>query len=298
MKERLREALIKEDARFGKAIWWVGEHVIRFRFKGKESLAQTQEHLEKGGSALLISNHASFPDLGLAWEIAKKHLLPALQGHEPPVPAFFSSLKHLDSRRKITSRVQSFIMRSAAAAEGFYLLPTVQEYDRESYPDFVSINLSTIRQALKLLNTAGGIVFIAPEETRSKTGALQEAKEGIGVIFSSKTAQEKTLAVPIGVVSSHKFHKSGRLWVNPFAKIRVLIGKPFSYQEVEDEAREKLGLLGKLEEVEKLNLKDELKNNKRRQIKQNLIGTAMMIRLAQLLPPEQRGFYAKFFTSK
>lgn len=244
----------------GETCWRLGEH-LRLKIGGKENLTSLQEHL-KEGSLLVYFNHLSFVDPALVLKVILENfdLSPSCP------PAIFTSQKHLDPERKIIYQLQTLIMKGAAAAKGFELLPIVQEYDRSSYQDYDKINFASIRKALRVLSSPGGVVLIAPEETRSKTGTLQEAKEGIEVIFKSKSVQRNTLALPIGVSGTEKIHQPGRFWLNPFTQVTLMVGKPLSYEEVKNDA-----------ETLELPIKD-----------------VFMLKLARLLPENYWGFYSQY----
>jgi 1-acyl-sn-glycerol-3-phosphate acyltransferase len=245
----------------GETCWLLGEHLLRLKIGGKENLTSPQEHL-KEGSLLVYFNHLSFVNPALVLKVVLENF--DLPPSRPP--AIFTSQKHLDPERKIIYRVQTLIMKGAATAKGFELLPIVQEYDRSSYQDYAAINFASIRKALRILSSPRGVVLIAPEETRSKTGTLQEAKKGIEAIFKSKKVQENTLALPIGVFGTEKIHQTGKFWFNPFAQITLIVGKPLSYEEVKNDA-----------ETLELPIKD-----------------VFMLKLAQILPENYWGFYSQY----
>jgi len=250
MQERLRLLL-------GETVWWLGEHLLKIKVEGKENLDLARKHLE-AGSLLVYFNHISFLDPGLVLRLILENLNPPLR------PAAFASQKHLDEKRGKVNWLHSSVMKGVANLKGVNLLPIIQEYDRSSYPNWADINFCSIRKAVRILSAPGGIVIIAPEESRSKTGALKEAKEGIEVIFKTKIVQEKTLAWPMGVIGAEKIHQSGKTWLNPFAPVTLVVNKPLSYEEVKNDA-----------ETLKLPIKDVL-----------------MLKLAQRLPENYRGFYS------
>ncbi len=124
--------------------------------------------------------------------------------------------------------------------------------DREGY-DFKAFN-----QAIGFLKS-GGILGIAPEGTRSKTGNLQEGKPGSALL----ALKANVPVIPAAVLGSRDLIKS----VVRFRKkkVKVTFGKPYSL------------ILPKEGE----SIKDVLDQNV----------TEIMCQIAALLPEECRGFY-------
>jgi 1-acyl-sn-glycerol-3-phosphate acyltransferase len=119
-------------------------------------------------------------------------------------------------------------------------------------------DLESFRIARQVLDD-GGVLAIFPEGTRSKTGALQEAKEGATVLAARSGAP----ILPVAIAGSHRFWPRGRL-PRPFRGMRVRIGEPFRLQMPRTGDR-----------------KEDL-----RQATADLMG-----HVAALLPPGQRGVY-------
>jgi 1-acyl-sn-glycerol-3-phosphate acyltransferase len=69
----------------------------------------------------------------------------------------------------------------------------------------------------------GRVLAIFPEGTRSRTGALQEAKEGATVLAARSGAP----ILPIAIAGSHRFWPRGR-WPRLFRGMAIRIGKPFT----------------------------------------------------------------------
>ena len=106
---------------------------------------------------------------------------------------------------------------------------------------------------------SGGVLGIAPEGTRSQTGALIEAKTGVAFLAD----QAKVPIVPVAVAGTWKITSEIISLKRP--KIYVNFGKPFT-----------------LPPVDRKNRDHDLKNNT----------AEIMCQLAALLPPENRGVYA------
>jgi 1-acyl-sn-glycerol-3-phosphate acyltransferase len=105
----------------------------------------------------------------------------------------------------------------------------------------------------------GGVLGIAPEGTRSTTGALIPAKTGIAYL----AAFADVPIVPIGIWGTESGLKRAFTLKRP--KIHVLFGKPFNLPPLDRRARD-----------------ESLKYNT----------DIIMSRIAALLPPEYRGVYA------
>lgn len=75
-------------------------------------------------------------------------------------------------------------------------------------------DVQAIRQALKLLS-AGEVLGIFPEGTRSKTGEMQEAFAGVPVL----AARARATVVPVGIAGSYRFR----------GVIRVNFGEPMHF---------------------------------------------------------------------
>lgn len=247
MKERLADKIFTLPA---ETVWWFGENLLRIKIDGNENLTLIQEHLKKG-SLLIYFNHTSFLDPGLVLRLIFENL--DISSRQIAV---FTSQKHLDTKRGRINWFHSLVIKGSAEIKNFELLPVVQEYDRDSYKDYLNLNVASLKRAIRFLKFPGKILLIAPEETRSKSGALIEAKEGIEAIF--KLGKESLLALPIGITGAKE-------WFNPANQTKLVVGRPFSFAGAEAEA------------TSLVPIKDIL-----------------MIHLAQLLPPEQRGFYEKF----
>jgi 1-acyl-sn-glycerol-3-phosphate acyltransferase len=114
---------------------------------------------------------------------------------------------------------------------------------------------------------AGHSVLIFPEGGRSRTGALTQAKKGASLI----ARRAGVPIVPVALTGTEKFmpiddRDMGREQVRR-AHLTVRFGKPFHLDELEAEAAGA----------------DDPRQ---------ALTDAMMLRVAELLPPEYRGVYA------
>jgi 1-acyl-sn-glycerol-3-phosphate acyltransferase len=120
------------------------------------------------------------------------------------------------------------------------------------------IDTRAIRAAKDHLKS-GGVLGIAPEGTRSNTGALQQAKTGVAFLADQAGVQ----IVPVAVSGTWQITKEILTLRRPV--IMVNFGKPFL-----------------LPPVNRISRDEDLENNTEE----------IMCQLAALLPPENRGVYA------
>jgi len=125
-------------------------------------------------------------------------------------------------------------------------------------------DLVALRKVEELLHR-GGVVGIAPEGTRSKTGGLQRGKGGAALVASRTGA---TLIPVVAYGQEKVFKELPRL---RRADVYVVIGEPFK-------------------------LAPPAATNRRQQLDQMTLD--IMLRIARLLPPEYRGVYASYFPEK
>ncbi len=107
----------------------------------------------------------------------------------------------------------------------------------------------------------GGVLGIAPEGTRSQTGALIQAKTGVAFLAD----QAGVPILPVGVSGTWQITKEILTLRRP--KINVKFGEPFTFPPIDRKERD-TGLKQNTDEI--------------------------MCRIAALLPPENRGEYAEY----
>ncbi len=127
-----------------------------------------------------------------------------------------------------------------------------------------SADVEAFRLAIRILE-AGDVLLIFPEGTRSPTGELQEAKDGLATLALRTGA----MIVPIGVNNSDAVWAKGRKLPSPFPRrtITVRIGEPFTANEVVPAGTE-------------------------RRAAKAVATAAIMRRIAALLEPRHQGVYA------
>ena len=129
-------------------------------------------------------------------------------------------------------------------------------------------DLEAFRTAMRILE-AGHVLAVFPEGTRSRDGALQRVREGVGMLALRSGAA----VLPVAVIDSDRMWPRGRLLPRLGRRVTVRYGRPFRVE-------------------------DELPNPKREGQKRDRRGRTeaatrlIMTRIAALLPPRQRGVYA------
>jgi 1-acyl-sn-glycerol-3-phosphate acyltransferase len=122
-------------------------------------------------------------------------------------------------------------------------------------------DIEAFRLAQRILDE-GHVMVIFPEGTRSPTGALQEAKNGLSILALRTGAT----ILPVGVAGTDRFWPRGR-FPRPGGRLTLRVGEPFR-------------------------LADILPADVDRRTAKGLATTAIMARIAALLPPRHRGVYA------
>lgn len=87
-------------------------------------------------------------------------------------------------------------------------------------------DVDAFRSAIRILET-GNILAIFPEGTRSRDGALHEAKQGVGVLALKAGAP----ILPVAVVDTDHLWPRGSLLPRFGSKVVVRIGRPFRLDE-------------------------------------------------------------------
>ncbi len=125
-------------------------------------------------------------------------------------------------------------------------------------------DVEAFRLATRILEK-GYVLLVFPEGTRSPTGELQEAKDGLAMLAMRTGAQ----IVPVGISNTDAIWPKGRKLPMPFPrrKVSVRIGKPFRADDVIPAGTD-------------------------RRAAKAVATTAIMGRIAALLDPRHRGFYA------
>jgi 1-acyl-sn-glycerol-3-phosphate acyltransferase len=123
-------------------------------------------------------------------------------------------------------------------------------------------DIEAFRLARRVLDD-GHVLMVFPEGTRSSTGELQEAKDGLALLALRTDAP----ILPVGIAGSHRVWPKGSP-PHPGRRVTLRIGRPFRLSEV---------------------LTPEVLAN--RKIAKAEATRSIMVRIAELLPVSQRGHY-------
>jgi len=125
-------------------------------------------------------------------------------------------------------------------------------------------DVEAFRLATRILES-GYVLLVFPEGTRSPTGELQEAKDGLAMLAMRTDAQ----IVPVGVNNTDAVWRKGRKLPSPFPRrtVTVRIGTPFRVADVVPAGTD-------------------------RRTAKTAVTVAVMGRIAELLDPRHRGVYA------
>lgn len=185
-----------------------------------------KEHLPQEGGYIAAANHLSVIEIPLAYCLINRKDVTGLVAKNHRKNVFFRWVIDL--------------------LDGIWL--SREEIDTRA--------LRAARDHLK----SGGVLGIAPEGTRSQTGALQEAKTGVAFLAD----QAKVPIIPVAVAGTWQITSEILRLKRPI--IEVNFGKPFELPPVDRKTRD-------------------------HDLKQNT--DEIMCQLAALLPPHNRGVYAE-----
>ncbi|MDQ8203690.1 lysophospholipid acyltransferase family protein [Pelagicoccus sp. SDUM812003] len=87
-------------------------------------------------------------------------------------------------------------------------------------------DIKAMRATLGTLKN-GGLLSLFPEGTRSKDGALQSAKPGIGLI----AAKSQATVIPCRIFNSHRVLSKGKVLPNFNLRVHMRYGKPLSPED-------------------------------------------------------------------
>jgi 1-acyl-sn-glycerol-3-phosphate acyltransferase len=210
----------------------IARSVLRIRFEGDRDLPRS-------GPLIVAANHASSAD-------------PVLIG------AFLNAklgrpVNWLGKRELVEFPLTGWAFRIAG----------IHPVDREA------ADLDAFRTAMRILE-AGQVLAVFPEGTRSRDGALQPVREGVGMLALRSGAP----VLPVAVVDSDLAWPRGRLLPRFGSRVSVRFGRPFNVDQADAAAA--------------------APGEKRDRRAATVAATRqIMARIAELLPPRQRGVYAE-----
>jgi cytidylate kinase len=216
--------------RLGSAvIRWIVRAIVRLRIEGDVA------GLPRSGPLIVAANHASSAD-------------------PPLIGAFLNQilgrpLNWLGKRELVEFSLTGWAFRMAG----------IHPVDRDA------ADLEAFRTAMRILES-GHVLAVFPEGTRSRDGALQRVREGVGMLALRSGAP----VLPVAVIDSDVLWPRGRMFPRFRRQVTVRYGAPFS---VADELAARGAPVRGREATEAAT-------------------RLIMTRIAELLPPRQRGVYA------
>lgn len=218
-----------------------------------QNFARTREHLQRGGKAVVYTNHIHRFDSEPVAKTIIEYVAPLDERAYVMV-----SMQYRDPDREENATIVK-AMNLLRGAFRFNFLPMVQDKPEEKarYPKWRRINKDSFDKAVTVLQEEpGGIVYITPEGTRSTTGGLLEAKTGFGKLL--ERGGDDVIVQPMALV---------HVQIKPLTmRTRIIVAEPFTYDEIITEQKANPGLS---------------------------ITDLSMLKIARELPPENRGFYAQ-----
>jgi cytidylate kinase len=176
-------------------------------------------------------------------------------------------LNWLGKRELVEAPVTGWMFRKAG----------IHPVDREA------ADLEAFRTAMRVLD-AGHILAVFPEGSRSLDGTLQPVREGVGLLALRSGAP----VLPVAVVDSDRAWPKGRRLPRFGRSVTVRFGQPFDVAaELERTGRSRSG--------DGRDGHERGERRDRREDRRQATEAAtrlVMIRIAELLPPRQRGVYA------
>lgn len=203
--------------------------LIRLMFKWLARIEVSGiENLPQAPSVIVACNHIGRLDAGLIY--------------------FFTDRRDIIMLVAEKYRKNAFFRWLATSLDGIFV-------------DRFNADMNAMREVLRRLKR-GGVLAIAPEGTRSPTGALQQGRDGASYL----AAKSGVPVVPVGIRGTEDAIVKQRLKRLQRLHIIARVGKPFTLPPLEGRNRE--AQLGAFTEE-------------------------IMCRIAALLPEEMRGFYAE-----
>lgn len=203
--------------------------IVRLRTEGN------LDALPRQGAMIVAANHASSADPVLIGAFLTKIL--------------GRPLNWLGKRELVEFPVTGWLMRRGG----------IHPVDRDA------ADLEAFRAAMRVLDE-GQVLAVFPEGTRSRDGALQQVREGVGMLALRSGAK----VLPVAVIDSDVMWPRGRLLPHFGRKVTVRYGTPFTVTE--ELAAQGIPTRGRQATEAATRL--------------------VMTRIAELLPPRQRGVYA------
>lgn len=246
--------------------WSIMERKYPNGFLDQESqtnLAEANEFL-KTGSLVLYPNHQRIIDTPIAISLALKNLSEAKNFLGP------AGMKHFDINR---DPVMAVLLRALKLLH-VYAVPVVQhnEANANQYQASDKAMMAAVLRELaeEMLGTPGNVYGIAPEGTRHESGKLAEGRFGLGRLRHLHQP-DKVGYLPIAIIYPEK-DAAG----NETRSFQIKVGRMVFWDDLVDSSQLPEG--------------DDSNTAK---FRDKIVTDALMQQLAQLLPPEMRGYYSE-----
>jgi len=185
---------------------------VRTDIRNTQHLKEAKEILKKG-SLIVLTDHVDTLD-SIAFAKAIREFADYNQ------MSVFIADKHFNEERV---PLEGALMHGWSRTAGFDFMPMVQVDDKfHSETEAASINLGSLRKALRKLKQTGQVLGLVPEGTRSDTGGLLKGEDGIELFLRS--AGENVWVLPIVAVHGK---------IRPLkTRTTVIVGKPYNCREM------------------------------------------------------------------
>lgn len=251
-----------------KALLFWAEHLIRIKIQGKENLKEATDYVNNNQGGLLVTpNHNSYIDAMFMSQVRKE-----VGSQKRFVVLWANKFTGKDQGKYAETGQENLKIVLAAGKIG-------KEAARMVDIELIDVPQETVdfvgaRKAVNFLKSIGeetlgknDVLGVFPEGTRSRDGVLGKGKSALRYLFKDPTVTGKTLILPIAAIGTDKYLPPDKEKPNPFAEVTIIYGKPYTYDQAQ-------------EEMKKFELPLE---------------TIMMWHIGQLLPEEKWGAYREQF---
>lgn len=252
--------------RLASIVWSVLERLNHHEFLDEESKANLEAANEflKTGALVVYVNHQRIVDAPIAISLALEHLPNATNYLGP------AGMKHFDIKRDPGSALLLRVLRVLHV----YAVPVIQHNDTRiaQYSPGAKATMAQILRELasEMLGQPGIVYGIAPEGTRNKSGRLSEGRFGLGRL--RHLHQPDTVGyLPIAIVYLEK-----DVAENETQSLQIKVGRMVFLNDLVDPSQ-----LPEGDDSDTAKLGDKI------------VTDALMLKLAQLLPPKMRGYYSE-----
>lgn len=260
---------------------------VRYEVRNPHYFEDAKEHLSSGtldnkSSLIILANVSGRSEIIVLADVIARNIT------DLSMVSALTSVEFLDSKR---NRFTSALIRRASEARGFRIFPVVPP-DRSHVYEESSDALGgrkpnrftgeSLVRAVEMLKNPGQVLVISPEQiegsepdTEEKSQQLSRAYEGLDIIL--RHSRTTSLILPVTLRSIDRKPKSRLVPKPPIPKLIVTPGPIFSHESVQDEYQRVF---------------EETRGKP-------MIGMndLIMMRLAELLPAKNQGYYRPFLAN-